>query len=264
MKKSTLIDIKFRNKNKKRTISIFLIIVSIIFILFLTFIKVKNFNIKGMEYFNSKEIVKYVNTKKNERLFLFFNYNLNKTFRLRSDNLEDNIEKDFSYVKEVRAKYNFPNTFDIYVKERIPIGYINYNSNSKLIVDKDGYVIGVNNKEVTNKFPLFSGIELGKYIVGEKIDTKEDDKLKVFKNVTDSLNNLKNKNFINKILEIDISDEVEIYIRFYNGVDCNIGSESELDYKITVLEKLIDKYSDENLQGTYDFTLSNNPIFIPD
>ncbi|MEN8904786.1 MAG: FtsQ-type POTRA domain-containing protein [Clostridiales bacterium] len=262
MNNSTVIDVKFKNNKIKKKVLYFLSSLIVIFLLFGIFIKISVFEIEGMVYFDKKEIEKKISVRKNDRLIQFFNlYKVDDFFTLRSNSLEEDI-KDIFYVKEVTTHYRIPNKFQIVIKERKPVGYILYNE-LKLVVDRDGYVIGVNNNEVTEKFPLFDGIELEKFAVGKKVNVKDENKLKLFEIVSDSLNQLNKKEFINKIKIIDISEKDKIFVYFNHGVDSNIGNVNSIDYKMVVLEKLIDKNSKDNVKGTYDFTLSDNPTFIP-
>lgn len=263
MVKSTVIDIKIKKNILKSKLVLFIIVIILIFFIISFIIKIDNFDIIGIGYFGKNEVITTLDKYKNDRLMFFFDYlNFGKLISLRSDKIENELLKRYSYIKGVKAKYKFPKSFKIIIRERIPAGYILYND-SKLIVDKDGYVIGINNDKVTKKFPLFDGILLEKYVVSRRVYAKDSNKLKIFKMINQSINRVAKKNFINKTKSIDIGDEKKIFIDFGNEVYCNIGSVENIDYKMSVLEKMFEKNIGQAEKGTFDFTLSNDPVFVP-
>ena len=149
-------------------------------------LKLKYINIKGLNNINKEDIIEQLKLKKTNSI-LFINL----------DNLKKQIKK-FNLIETVHIERVLPNTLNIKLTEKTPIGIMQENNIYKLIT-KDGSILTTNNLQKFNQLPIFIGKE-------------------VEKSAKDILNLLTKVNFKEEIWSISLINERRWNLNLKKGV----------------------------------------------
>jgi len=186
-------------------------------------------------------------------------------FTLRYGNAEERILKLLPYIKDVEARFIIPSTVRINVSERKPMAAVPY-LGTNLIIDDEGYVLDT----VVNSdsgLPAVKGLKFEDFELGQalKVDNRKslDQVIKLMKAIYDSDMNDKFK--LGEIIDsIDASAEDKICVFIDSRIVANLGSLENLNYRISVLKHVLLKNLKKEDKGLLDFTVGQNPVFMPD
>jgi cell division protein FtsQ len=267
MKKSKFKVIKLRRK-KKKSKKKFLTILIILFTLFtlnLVLFKVKIIEVRGSKNIDSDKIIKYSGIEKGKSMFLVLSEDLPEALNMRNKIAENRIKNNCFEVESVLVRIKFPNKVIINIKERVPLGYV-VNTNTVLLIDKESMVIDIlDNKDMQN-FPIMQGVSFNNSKVGEKIKIKDDERFLAFKDIVLSIENADKNNgtisLMKKVKTVDVRDINKILLDLGNGLSVNLGTNSELAYKINLLQGMLEQFK-LGEKGIIDYTLGENPVFVP-
>ena len=107
-------------------------------------LKLKYINIKGLNYLKKEKIIRKLELKKTNSIFF-----------INLDKIKKQI-KTFPLVETVHIERILPNTLNIKINEKVPIGIIQENNTYKLIT-KDKSILSTNNLQDFNHLPIFMG-----------------------------------------------------------------------------------------------------------
>lgn len=229
------------------------------------------FNITQIEVVGSKHyekgtIVDLIDMSVGNNVFRYMGTDLKSIFTFRYRDVEEKIKRNCPYVKEAKVKLLLPSKVLVEIKERSPIGVIPYLGTS-LLMDKEGYIIDTLENGEECSLPIIKGIEFEHYELGQKLDVKNPGSkkkaLEVINIVKKSDMNSQFKIY-KQIESIDVSDINKVCLFIDSRLVVNLGNLEDLRYRINALKHIYLKNLKKDDKGLIDFTIGDNPIFIPE
>lgn len=210
--------------------------------------------------YTAEEIIEASGIQKGENALKYLGGSLRHLFHFRMGIAEKNVEK-LPWVKSAEVKYVFPDKVYINVTERNAIAWIRYFGNY-LLVDEKGYVLDVET-QLDDRYPEIRGVQLDRFVLGEKIQTKEPEKLGTVVQLLEGLNAV-DANSSQKLVEvidwIDIPEDKELYFSLDNRITAKIKMDSELVYRLSYLKELYYNYIRPEERGMIDFLTISMPV----
>lgn len=203
--------------------------------------------------YTADQIIDASEIEKGENAINYLGGSFNHLFQLRMGIAERNVEK-LPWVKSTVVKYEFPNKVHITVTERNAIAWVRYFGNY-LLVDDEGYVMEVAT-ELDDRYPEIRGVQLDKFTLGGKIQTKEPEKITQLVQLLQSLNAV-DMNSPQKLIEVldwvDIPKNKELYLSLDERITAKIKMDDELTYRLSYLKELYYNYIKPEERGMIDF-----------
>lgn len=203
--------------------------------------------------YTAEEIIEASGIQKGENAVNYLGGSFSHLIRLRMGIPEKNIDK-LPWIKSSEVKYVFPGKVYITVTERNAIAWIRYFGNY-LLVDEEGYVLDIA-AELDDRHPEIRGVQLDKFTLGNKIQTKEPEKISMLVQLLQSLNAV-DVNSPQKLVEVldwvDIPENKELYLSLDNRITAKIKMDDELIYRLSYLKELYYNYIKLEERGMIDF-----------
>lgn len=210
------------------------------------YFNVKDIEVNGIIKLNKGELLKASGIAKGGNIFL---YDLSEIEKALQGN---------PYVKNVKAKREFPDKLTIDVMERMELFCIPY-MGSYVIIDEEGNVLRVENDINNLDRPILSGIEMENFKIGNNIKLGKKD---VMPKLLELLNTCSGSNILENISEIGIDKKGDIRLYTMTGVVVLLGDAQKLDYKIPLLKAiLIDLYKKNINYGVIDMRYNGYPVY---
>ncbi|HZK27769.1 MAG TPA: FtsQ-type POTRA domain-containing protein [Thermoclostridium sp.] len=172
---------------------------------------------------------------------------------LRMGIAEKELEK-LPYVKTATIEYEFPKTIYITVTERNAIAWIRYSGNY-LLVDEEGHVLEVDTA-FDGEHPEIRGVQLDKFALGEKIQTKKPEKITWIVQLLQSLNSvdIDSTQKLTDVLDwVDILENRELYMSLDERITAKIKINDQLTYRLSYLKELYYNHIKPEEKGMVDF-----------
>jgi len=212
--------------------------------------------------YSAEEIIEASGIHTGENAINYLGGSLMHLVSSRMGTAERNIEK-LPWIRTAEVKFVFPGKVNITVTERNAIAWIRYFGNY-LLVDEEGYVLDVAT-ELDDRYPEIRGVQLDKFVLGEKIKTKEPEKINVVVQFLQGLNAV-DMNTPQKLVEVldwvDIPENKELYLSLDNRITAKIKMDSELVYRLSYLKELYYNYIKPEERGMIDFFDNKYARFI--
>lgn len=167
--------------------------------------------------------------------------------RLNTKKIEDNIINSLADVETVKVTKRFPSQIIIDIEKAIPLYCIEVND-GYVVVSKNGKVIMDKQSEPVKGYIFVKGLNIESYAPGSFYESGDEAQSLTFKDFT----NVLDKNGLEKITEIDISDRFEISIVYDDRVKIEIGGMLNIDYKVKLVKKIIEQNETENADFNAD------------
>ena len=153
-----------------------------------------------------------------------------------------------AYLDGAKVDTIFPNTLQIIINERKPIGYVPF-TGTYLSIDKTGKVIDQTQYQEVHNLPIIEGLKFDKFVLGEQLEVENEE---VIMAIIEMSTLMEKYNLLNEEIKIDVGDPngIRLYI---NSLDVIIGEISNLDKKIQWLCGIIDQHQ----MGILDLTNIN-------
>lgn len=264
---------KHKSKNSKNRILRFiktllvmaLFITTIIYASLSPLFDVKKIVVTASLHYDSEALVKASGIQKGANGFRQLFQEKGKFYALRIGFAEKAIMRECPYVKSVIVRFAIPSTVAIETIERTAYAVIEINGTS-LLVDKDGYLLEIDPVLGEIELPVIKGVEIKEYRPGEKLRLQDDLLLSAFK-VFDTIKEV-DRNSTFKLMPsvdyVDIGDVYNIGISLQSRIYVNLGEPEDLNYKINTVQTIFSKNIKKNDRGKLDFSIDENPVFIPE
>jgi len=203
--------------------------------------------------YTADEIIEASGIQKGENAIYYLGGSFRHLINLRMGVAEENVNK-LPWIETAEIKYVIPDKVYITVTERTAIAWIRYFGNY-LLVDEEGYVLDVET-ELDDRYPEIRGVQLDKFVLGEKLQTKEPEKLSVLVQLLQSLNavDLDAPQRLVEVLDwVDIPENKELYLSLDNRITAKIKMDDELIYRLSYLKELYYNYIKPEERGMIDF-----------
>ncbi|MCX7710925.1 MAG: FtsQ-type POTRA domain-containing protein [Clostridia bacterium] len=274
---------KLKKKPKKRRfrgikllLTVLLLGSALVLLALSPFFNISAVKVSGGQHYNPEDIIQSANLPVGENGFKTLGKNIGsvknvqKFVTLRCALAEDAVMNHRPYIKTAKVKYVLPGTFDINITERKPIGFVPY-TGTNLIIDDEGFVLDTVNKPTAGTNPVIKGLEFENYELGQALKIKNtlgfETVLKTQQVLRDSeeQGNIKLSAPINSI---DVSDLSRVCLLVDSRITVNFGdvyylSYEELLYRINFFKQVFTKNLKKQDKGLLDFTMGDNPKFIP-
>ncbi len=156
--------------------------------------------------------------------------------RLNTSEVVDSILDRLIFIENVTVKKSFPTTLEITVTPCSP-AYNLIDDSGALQVSASGKILK-NSPEMDTTLPTIIGFEPADRGAGGQLTSKDSQKDQIFVTLTETMRG----EMSYPITKIDMTDKYNIMITFDDRVEFEVGSWSDLDYKIemglAVLEQL--------------------------
>ncbi|MDP4143255.1 MAG: FtsQ-type POTRA domain-containing protein [Bacillota bacterium] len=229
----------------KRAIMLSIILISVLttLCLKLSYFNILNIYVHQNKTISDDEIVKQSGITKGTNIFYF-------NERKAIANILDN-----PYVLETKIKRRFPDTIDIYIKERNAVFFVEKNK-KYLIVDQNGIVLEEKDNIQSMNLIKLSGFDVTKASVGKAITGKDDKRLDTIGKITElAMADQSNLH----MSAVDLSDSSNSMVYFGN-MCVKLGNSDKLQEKLNKAINIlsINNYKDGN--GYIDVSFNGNPV----
>jgi len=229
---------------------IMLLIVAVILFVVSLFIRVKEITITGtFGKYSYDEVLDASGLQKGDKLLY-----------ISAETVENEIEKTLPYMVDVRVKKRLFSKVFIEV-DSCSEAYCLYISEKYVVVNSEFKVLRFEDKNEQNDLLEVVGLEAEKVVVGEKLEFTEKAKLDYFNKLLDGLNDAS----FGELSVIDVTDTLNLNVKFENGFEIKFGNYTNLDYNLgwakSVVTELQKKHDEVN--GTLDLSILKKAYYTP-
>ena len=229
-----------RSRRKRRRnlslyyLMIFIIVSAVGITLSLTvFFNIDEINVSGDSQYDKNQIIKCSNINIGDNLF--------RTNFIKS---EEKILKELAYIDDVQIQRQFPDKINIKVNASIEYANVEYDGGYLLISRKEKILDNISSPK--EGLIVIKGTEPAIMQKGEKFVSKDGNKDKLLSSLTDQILSSE----FEKITQIDISDSYNVKLLYDNRITIELGTQSDLEYKIKYSKELVNEKIGNNKKGT--------------
>ena len=229
-----------RSRRKRRRnlslyyLMIFIIVTAVGITLSLTvFFNIAEINVSGDSQYDKNQIIKCSNINTGDNLF-----------RTNFKKSEEKILKELVYIDNVQIQRQFPDKLNIKVNASIEYANIEYDGGYLLISRKEKILDNISS--IKEGLIVIKGTEPAIMQKGEKFVSKDGNKDKLLSSLTDQILNSE----FEKITQIDISDSYNVKLLYDNRITIELGTQSDLEYKIKYSKELVNEKIGNTKKGT--------------
>ena len=213
---------------------IFIIVSAVGITLSLTvFFNIAEINVSGDSQYDKNQIIKCSNINTGDNLF-----------RTNFKKSEEKILKELVYIDNVQIQRQFPDKLNIKVNASIEYANIEYDGGYLLISRKEKILDNISSPK--EGLIVIKGTEPAIMQKGEKFVSKDGNKDKLLSSLTDQILSSE----FEKITQIDISDSYNVKLLYDNRITIELGTQSDLEYKIKYSKELVNEKIGNNKKGT--------------
>lgn len=209
------------------------------------FFKIQTIYISGDVRYNEAEILEACPIKVQDNLVL-----------ANTSKAEELLYAKMGYVDSVKVKKVFPDRLEIIFVPSVPYAYIDGEEYCYLI-SSGGRILEVcEEREGTE--PLIKGYDPKPLKLGDVILSLDEKKEKVFENIKEILDDYSDMN----IDSVDISDRFNLVVRCENRINIELGSQVDLEYKMSFAKELLKSRIPKNKEGTIFIRNNKEASFV--
>ncbi|MCL2076792.1 MAG: FtsQ-type POTRA domain-containing protein [Oscillospiraceae bacterium] len=177
--------------------------------------------------------------------------------RFNSGECEARIAESLVYIDSVHIKKNLPGKLVINVVGAEEMANIEHEGNY-YIISKNGRILGLADKNSENT--VIYGYEADEPVIGARIKSISDRKTDLVYKLMNTAENVG----LTGIVDIDISDYLNISMNYMNRIELHIGASTELEQKFRASAELLEKEIDKNEYGTLRLIDPLKVVFKPE
>lgn len=246
--KEELLKKKKKIKRIKRTTTFLIILISILITLCL---KLPYFNIASIEVEGNQNL-------KTEYIIEASKITVGRNIFLTKKSEAISNIKNNPYATNVKIKTKFPNKINIVVTERQASFYIK-SKDEFFIIDKDGIVLEKVKKIENNNLIYINDLEFKNLELGGKIELKNPERISTINNLCNTIYEY-NKNEKRKINTVGLNNFVDIKLYCDGDLYINIGTEENLNEKLTKAINILKNEQLQGIKGYVDVSFDGNPV----
>ncbi|MEX1376962.1 MAG: FtsQ-type POTRA domain-containing protein [Eubacteriales bacterium] len=165
-------------------------------------------------------------------------------FKVKKEDIVETFERQKPMIEVVEIKKIWPNTLEIYVRERPPICYIVLKGSQKCaLIGEDNICLAIEDSYLNGDLPRIYGIDIGNAEIGKELDDSEIRKLEVLQMMISSMIET---NCISELESININNTTNITMESTSGTRFKIGDTSNMTNKFKVVKIAIQRLIMEN------------------
>lgn len=223
----------------------FVFVALVVLVLCLTvFFKLKKVEINGLTLYREDQVIGIGGIIDDENLV-----------RTDTDIIEKRLKDNLVFIEDVKVKKKYPSTLVINVTEAKKAADIQVGDTFS-VVSGSGIILEMGNVDSTGTVPVIKGFELSSKAVGDKLESSDKNKLRIYNDVMKTLKKLD----ITKVGEIDMTSRSDIVL-FYDGrINIEIGSTVDLEYKMGYFKSVIEEKLSDEFRGRVVYNGINSGI----
>lgn len=242
------VDTKKRKKIEKiLTLMIFIIVWAGLLTAAYFVLKIKTIEVAGDVSFPKDEIAQISGIKVDSQIWLA---NIEKAKK----NIQEN-----PYIKVESIKRQYPDKILITVSQRKEVAAISY-QNLSVIIDGEGYVLSIGARAQLDGLLLVTGMHSTGYSLNQKLGQDTD----FYGNTLISIiTALRDKNLLERIAELDMSNPLSIVMKTTDGVDVLLGQAEDLSVKLDHMAIVLPELMKLGYatSGTLDLSAKGDPVY---
>lgn len=232
----------------KYAVTLFIICIFAAFFISSDFFQIKFIVVEGNKNVSREEIIRLSS--------IYYGENI---FRINKKNSMKSIFRN-PFVKMIKIKRVVPNKVIIDIIEREVMAYVPY-VGSYLNIDEEGMILEINPAIKKTELPIIKGMKFETFKVGEILNVENKEQ---FSATTTLISEIKNAGLIGTVSEIDVTDLSNIRLKLTEGINANLGSIDNINYKINFARTILEDVRKKNLRGTIEMSHNGNPVFKPE
>ncbi len=235
-----------RRARKKMLMILFIVLLSAAGIIasFILIFRVEAIVVEGDSKYSDKELIEMVPLEPEDNIFFF-----------DSELVEKSILDKFVYIESVEVTRKLPSTIIISV-EPAKEKYMIETESGIFILSESLTVLRL--AEDGDKYCNIVGYNPHAMVVGAQLASQEVDRDYMLKLL---LEELSNTNMLEKIIEINISDTLNMEFVYDGRITVKLGSDLSMDYKMEMVAKVLEENVQESEVGTIDASVSGMAVF---
>lgn len=201
--------------------------------------------------YNKDDIISAIGIKKGENLFLSAR-NIDKK----------NIQRLMPYIDEVNIIRKIPNKVVIKVKESSPKGII-YSDSKYILIDDKARILEILDEPIDN-IMIIRVNDVKSTNPSDIVEFKNDDIKAIMYKILDEI---KQNNISDDITQIDMTDQLNIMIKYQDRIKIQVGSVDNLDYKFKTASLILSDEIKANERGILNVSISQDEgrsYFLPE
>lgn len=201
--------------------------------------------------YNKDDIISAIGIKKGENLFLSAR-NIDKK----------NIQKLMPYIDEVNIIRKIPNKVVVKVKESSPKGII-YSDSKYILIDDKARILEILDEPIDN-IMIIRVNDVKSTNPSDIVEFKNDDIKAIMYKILDEI---KQNNISDDITQIDMTDPLNIMIKYQDRIKIQVGSVDNLDYKFKTASLILSDEIKANERGILNVSISQDEgrsYFLPE
>lgn len=224
---------------------IFVIVLIIGAVLSLTVLfKTEKIVVEGGKYYYEDQIIAFSGVELQQNIF---------TSALFST--PEKITENLSYIESVKISFTIPDTITIKVTDAVP-SYVIKSGKSYLLISAKGRILE-NIADNKDKLPELKCDNLTSTKTGDYLSFSDENIPDILSEISNSLN----KNKVNEIKGIDITNTANVKLDYDGRIQINLGMPEDIDYKIRtaiiIINEKLDPNKAETISGTLDVSACN-------
>lgn len=210
--------------------------------------RIKQIDVQGNSIYTDEQLTQAAGLSLGDSMFL-----------LSPNDCEEKLYATLAYVDEAEVARRFPFTVTITVGEAssysaIPVtrGYIIVSKSLKVLAEQTS---------IDSDTVQVSGIVPTDYAVGRRLtQTEEPEKTEYLAQLLELLSEY---GLLSKTTSVDVTDKLNITMRYDSRIDVMIGTASSLDYKISMMSTVINEKLYGQDTGSLDLSVAGKATFSP-
>ena len=235
-----------RRSNMKGYYALALMFVALIvlFLCLTVFFRTSDIKIEGVTLYRDEQIIGVSGISKGANLM-----------RMDTDTAKQRLLDNLVYLDDVTVTKKYPSTVVISCKEAQKSAEIK-DGDDYYVLSGSGKILEKENGKVSENLPVVTGFELKSKNPGEKLESKDNFKADVLKELLSDINDLGFKN----ITEIDMKSRSDIKLNYDGRIEIDLGSSVDIEYKLNYFKAVIEKSLTKNYEGVLIYNGADSGI----
>lgn len=226
---------------------VFIIVAGIVLSL-TVFFNIDTIQVEGNSRYSAEEIIEKSGLRTGDNLF-----------RISTGQAGEQLISSLVYVDQVAIDRQFPNALKITVTEAQPVMSFSSDGKGYSVVSAAGRILDSNLSAPAENTFVVNGVDLEGYTTGDFIQSDTGQGMSLLTTINEVCTELE----LTGVTRVDINSVVDIRIYLGDRLRIDVGSITELQYKLTFAKELVDTRLSETDMGIIDVKQVGTAYFRP-
>lgn len=212
------------------------------------FFNIQTVQVEGSTRYSAQEVAEAGEVAEGDNLF-----------RINTGRISSLIRNKLVYVDSVEVIRNFPDALTIQITEATPYASILNESGNYTVLSAGGRVLEAESAQKAENTIEVTGIVLEQYQQGDFIADEQNENynalVQIYKNCVEL--------GLDQVTKLEFNSQVDIRVYYGDRIRIDLGSISELNYKLTFAKELIANRLGQEEKGIIDAKQSGTLYFRP-